>query len=224
MAEFTRMEVINKMMETGLIPLFYHNDINVSKKLVKALYLGGARVIEFTARGNFSFQTFSQLSQYVASNYSDLILGVGSITDAAAASLYMQAGAQFIVTPVLREDIAIVCNRRKVLWSPGCTTITEIAKAEELGCEMIKFFPASSFGSDFIKAVKGPQPWTTFMATGGIKPEEADLKEWFEAGVSCVGIGSQLIVKNPQGLPEYSEIQILTEKVIKTIKKYKSGK
>jgi 2-dehydro-3-deoxyphosphogluconate aldolase/(4S)-4-hydroxy-2-oxoglutarate aldolase len=124
-----------------------------------------------------------------------MIMGVGSVTDSAAASLYMALGANFIVTPVLREDIAIACNRRKVLWSPGCGTLTEIAKAEELGCEIVKLFPGDIYGPQFVKGVKGPQPWTSIMPTGGVLPTKQNLSEWFSAGVTCVGMGSQLISK-----------------------------
>ena len=124
------------------------------------------------------------------------IRGVGSVTDGAAASLYMQLGANFIVTPVLREDIAIACNRKKVLWSPGCGTLTEIAKAEELGCEVVKLFPGGTYGFEFVKAIKGPQPWTSIMPTGGVSTDPENLKSWFEAGVVCVGMGSKLISKD----------------------------
>lgn len=124
-----------------------------------------------------------------------MIMGVGSITDAAAASMFMQMGANFIVTPYFREDIAIVCNRRKVLWSPGCGSLTEINKAEELGCEVVKLFPGSTYDPGFVKAIRGPQPWTSIMPTGGVSTEEANLKDWFDAGVTCVGMGSPLISK-----------------------------
>ena len=125
-----------------------------------------------------------------------MILGVGSVTDAATASLYMQLGANFIVTPVLREDIAMVCNRRKVLWSPGCGSLTEIAKAEELGCEIVKLFPGGIYGPSFVKAIKGPQPWTSIMPTGGVAPTQENLEAWFNAGVTCVGMGSKMISKD----------------------------
>src|SRR5690606_1268686 len=120
-------------------------------------------------------------------------MGVGSVTDAASASQYMALGANFVVTPVLREDIALACNRRKVLWSPGCGSLGEIARAEELGCEIIKLFPGETYGPGFVKAIKGPQPWTEVMPTGGVSPTRESLGAWFAAGVSCVGMGSQLI-------------------------------
>lgn len=195
MAQYTRIEVAAIMKETGMVPLFYHSDIALGKKVLKACYDGGARLMEFTARGDFAFEVFSALNKFAVKELPGMILGVGSITDAAAASLYMQMGANFIVTPSLREDIAIACNRRKVLWSPGCGSLTEINNAEELGCEIVKLFPGSTYGPSFVKAIKGPQPWTSIMPTGGVTTEVSNLKAWFDAGVTCVGLGSQLISK-----------------------------
>lgn len=193
MAKYSRIEVASVMAATGMVPLFFHTDVELGKKIVKACYDGGARLMEFTSRGDFAFEIFGALNKYALAELPGMILGVGSITDAAAASLYMQLGANFIVTPVLREDIAIACNRRKVLWSPGCGTLTEIARAEELGCEIVKLFPGDIYGPNFIKAIKGPCPWTSIMPTGGVSTSEENLKGWFDAGVTCVGIGSQLI-------------------------------
>ena len=195
MAQYTRIEVAAIMKETGMVPLFYHSDIALGKKVLKACYDGGARLMEFTARGDFAFEVFSALNKFAVKELPGMILGVGSITDAAAASLYMQIGANFIVTPSLREDIAIACNRRKVLWSPGCGSLTEINNAEELGCEIVKLFPGSTYSPSFVKAIKGPQPWTSIMPTGGVTTEVSNLKAWFDAGVTCVGLGSQLISK-----------------------------
>ena len=195
MAQFTRIEVAQVMKDTGLVPLFYHPDLETSQQVVKACYDGGARLLEFTARGDFAHEVFGELVKYVIENLPGMILGVGSVTDGAAASRFMALGANFIVTPVLREDIALVCNRRKVLWSPGCGSLSEIARAEELGCEIVKLFPGGVYGPGFVKAIKGPQPWTSVMPTGGVSPTEESLSEWFKAGVTCVGMGSKLISK-----------------------------
>ena len=183
------------MEATGLVPLFYHADVAFGKQLLSACYAGGARLLEFTARGDFAHEVFAELSKYCAAELPEMILGVGSVTDAAQASAYMAMGANFIVTPVLREDIALVCNRRKVLWSPGCGSLTEICRAEELGCEIVKLFPGGIYGPGMVKAIKGPQPWTKVMPTGGVSAEEENLRGWFEAGVSCVGMGSKLFSK-----------------------------
>jgi len=196
MAQYSRLEVIKVMEETGMVPLFYHSDIDLAKLVLEACYDGGARLMEFTARGDFAHEVFGALMKYAIAELPGMILGVGSVTDAAAASRFMSLGANFVVTPVLREDIAIVCNRRKVLWSPGCGTLTEITRAEELGCELVKLFPGDIYGPQFVKGIKGPQPWTSIMPTGGVSPTEENLSGWFNAGVTCVGMGSQLISKD----------------------------
>lgn len=196
MARFTRIEVANTMATQGMVPLFFNDDIVIAKAILKACYDGGARLLEFTHRGDFAHEVFSALELYSKAELPGMILGVGSVTDAAAASHYMMIGANFIVTPVLRTDIALVCNRRKVLWSPGCGSLTEIAKAEELGCEIVKLFPGGIYGPGFVKGVKAPQPWTSIMPTGGVSPERDNLKGWFDAGVTCVGMGSKLISKD----------------------------
>ena len=221
MAKFSRLEVVTKMMETGMVPLFYHSDVEVAKKTLKACYQGGARLLEFTSRGDFAYQIFDQLNKYVLTELPDMIMGVGSVTDAAAASLYMQLGANFIVTPVLREDIAIVCNRRKILWSAGCGSLTEISKAEELGGEIIKLFPGSTYGPEFVKAVKGPQPWTNIMPTGGVSTEEDNLKAWFESGVVCVGMGSKLISNEILANEDYNGLQKKVKNTLELIQKIK---
>jgi 2-dehydro-3-deoxyphosphogluconate aldolase/(4S)-4-hydroxy-2-oxoglutarate aldolase len=219
MAKFTRLEVAAKMAETGMVPLFYHSDINIAKKILKACYEGGARLLEFTSRGDFAHQIFDELNQYLLTELPDMIMGVGSVTDAAAASLYMQLGANFIVTPVLREDIAVVCNRRKVLWSAGCGSLTEIAKAEELGGEIVKLFPGSTYGPGFVKAIKGPQPWTSIMPTGGVSTEEDNLRGWFDAGVTCVGMGSKLISKEILANEDYEGLKAKVTDTLNLIKK-----
>lgn len=218
MAKYTRIEVAAAMKETGLVPLFYHTDIALAKKVLKACYDGGARLMEFTSRGDFAFEIFGELNKYALSELSGMILGVGSVTDAAAASLYMQLGANFIVTPVFREDIAIVCNRRKVLWSPGCASLTEIARAEELGCEIVKLFPGEIYGPQFIKAVKGPCPWTSIMPTGGVTTDKENLKSWFDAGAICVGIGSQLITNEILLSRDVDVLEIQVRKTLAAIK------
>lgn len=203
MAKYSRLEVASAMKEMGMVPLFFHADVSLGKKVLKACYEGGARLLEFTSRGDFAHEVFGELNRYALSELPGMIMGVGSITDAGAASTYMLLGANFIVTPVLREDIALVCNRRKVLWSPGCGSLTEIARAEELGCEVVKLFPGDVYGPNFVKAVRGPQPWTSIMPTGGVEPTEENLRAWFDAGVTCVGMGSKLISKSILGNEDF---------------------
>ena len=219
MAQYSRIEVANAMQETGMIPLFFSNDIELSKQVLKACYDGGARLLEFTDRGDFAHEVFGALVKYAVKELPGMILGVGSVTDAAAASLYMALGANFVVTPVFREDIAIACNRRKVLWSPGCGTLTEIARAEELGCEIIKLFPGDIYGPQFVKGVKGPQPWTSIMPTGGVAPTEENLSAWFNAGVTCVGMGSKLISKEIIANKDYAKLTADVKAALDIVKK-----
>ncbi len=221
MAQYTRLEVASVMKEVGMVPLFFHSDVELGKKVLKACYDGGARLLEFTSRGDFAFEVFGELNKYAIKELPGMILGVGSITDAAAASLYMQLGANFVVTPVLREDIAVVCNRRKVLWSPGCGSLTEITRAEELGCEIVKLFPGDIYGPQFVKGVKGPQPWTSIMPTGGVSPDEENLKGWFDAGVTCVGMGSKLISKEILANKDFDKLQKTVEETLSLINRLK---
>jgi 2-dehydro-3-deoxyphosphogluconate aldolase/(4S)-4-hydroxy-2-oxoglutarate aldolase len=222
MAKYSRLEVANVMAETGMVPLFFHTDVELGKKVIKACYDGGARLMEFTSRGDFAFEVFGALNKYALAELPGMILGVGSITDAAAASLYMQLGANFIVTPVLREDIALVCNRRKVLWSPGCASLTEIARAEELGCEIVKLFPGDVYGPQFVKGIKGPCPWTSIMPTGGVSTDKENLKSWFDAGVTCVGIGSQLISNEVLKSHDFVGLEATVRATLATIKEIRS--
>ncbi len=222
MAKFNRIEVFKVMEETGMVPLFYHNDIELAKKVLLACYKGGARVLEFTNRGDYANEVFRELNKYAEESLPGMILGVGSITDAGAASVYMQLGANFVVTPVFREDIAIACNRKKVLWSPGCGSLTEIAKAEELGCELVKLFPGDVYGPGFVKGIKGPQPWTNIMPTGGVSPNKENLKGWFGAGVTCVGMGSQLISKEVIKNKDFDGLEIKVRDCLSLIRKIRN--
>lgn len=194
MARFTRIEVALQMKESGIIPVFYNPDKEICISVMKACYEGGLKLFEFTNRGDFAHELFSELNKYAIKEMPGLILGTGSVIDAGTASLYIQLGSNFIVSPVIKEEMALVCNRRKILWSPGCGSVTEISRAEELGAEVVKIFPAPSVGgAEFVKTVRGPQPWTSIMPTGGVDPTEESLRKWFDAGVYCVGMGSNLI-------------------------------
>jgi 2-dehydro-3-deoxyphosphogluconate aldolase / (4S)-4-hydroxy-2-oxoglutarate aldolase len=222
MARFTRIQVALKMAETGMIPVFYHKDIDICKKVVKACYEGGVRVFEFTNRGDYAHEVFTELNKYAAKELPEMILGVGSVVDAGTTSLYIQLGANFIVSPVLNEDMAKVCNRRKISWSPGCGSVSEISKAEELGAEIVKIFPGSQVGGPkFVEAVKGPFSWSSIMPTGGVDTSEENLAAWFKAGVTCVGMGSQLITKDMIANGDYAKLTDECRKALEIIKKYK---
>lgn len=222
MKKLSRPEIAIKMKESGLVPLFYHQDEELVKQVLKAVYKGGARFFEFTHRGEFAHEVFENLVRFSREECPEMILGVGSAVDAGTASLYMNLGAEFVVSPVIREDIAKVCNRRKVLYLPGCGSLTEIGQAEELGCEILKLFPAAVLGPGFVKAIKGPQPWTSIMPSGGVNLEEENIKEWFKAGVTCVGMGSALISKNMVENSDFESIKNNVTKVLKIITETRS--
>lgn len=197
MARFKRLQVLNTVVENGIVPLFYNKDAELVKKVVKAIYDGGARVFEFTNRGDFAHEVFADVYKWSEKNCPEMIMGVGSVIDAGTASIYIQMGANFVVSPCLNPDIATVCNRRKIAWMPGCGTVSEINKAEELGCEIVKIFPGKEVGGpSFVKAVSGPCPWTSIMPSGGVSPDKENLEAWFNAGATCVGLGSQLTPKD----------------------------
>lgn len=222
MSRFARIQVATTMMQTGIIPVFYHNDLQTCKQVLKACYEGGIRVFEFTNRGDFAHELFSELNKYAIEELPELITGVGSVVDGPTASLYIQMGANFIVSPVLNDEIARICNRRKILWSPGCGSVSEISRAEELGAEIVKVFPGSQVGGPaFIEAVKGPMPWSSIMPTGGVEPTEESLSAWFKAGAACVGIGSQLIKKSWIEKGDFRQITVTCNLVLELARKYR---
>lgn len=196
MAVFSRLEVYKTIELHPIVPVFYHNDIEVVKQVVEACYNGGVRVFEFTNRGDFAHEIFTQLIPWVNSNFSDLIIGIGSIVDAPTAAQFIQCGANFIVGPILNPEVAKICNRRQIGYIPGCGSATEVSYAQELGVEIVKVFPAGNVGGpSFVKNILGPMPWSKVMVTGGVTTEADNLKAWFKAGISCVGIGSNLFPK-----------------------------
>ena len=219
MAKFSKQEVLHILKDQGMVPLFYHPDIELGKKVLEACYKGGGRVIEFTARGDFAYEVFAALNKFCLDELPEMVMGVGSITDGAAASLYMQLGADFVVTASFKEDIARYCNRRKIPYMPGCGTLSEIGTAEEWGCDIVKLFPGSVYGPGFVKAILAPQPWTEIMPTGGVVPSEENLKGWFDAGVVCVGMGSKLIGKQILEQRDFKGLEKKTRDTLALIKR-----
>jgi 2-dehydro-3-deoxyphosphogluconate aldolase/(4S)-4-hydroxy-2-oxoglutarate aldolase len=219
MARFARLEVLNAIVETGLVPVFYHPDVEVAKQVVEACSRGGARTFEFTNRGDFAPQVFSELAQHMAKAQPDLILGVGSVVDAPTAALYIASGANFVVGPNTNPEVARLCNRRKIAYSPGCGTASEIAYAEELGVEIVKIFPGETVGGpEFVKAILGPCPWTRIMPTGGVEPTPASISAWFKAGITAAGIGSKLITKELIAAQDYDALARKVSEVLGLIR------
>ena len=222
MARHTRMHILNRIHEVGLVPVFYQPDVSKAKEIVKALVKGGCPLAEFTNRGDHAWEVFTELEKFCAAECPEVVLGVGSIVDPGTASLYINSGAAFVVGPVLNPEVARACNRRKVPYSPGCGSASEISQAEELGCEIIKLFPGGQVGGpDFVKAVRGPCPWTSIMPTGDVSPTEESLKAWFGAGVASVGMGSKLITEDMVENDDWDGIAEAVKKTLTIIRSLK---
>lgn len=203
-----RLAVLAQMIDQGVIPVFYHPDPEVCAKVIQACANGGAKAIEFTNRGDFAAHVFLDVTRHFAKADPSVVMGVGSIVDAPTAGLYIANGANFVVGPMLNPEVARLCNRRMIAYSPGCGSVTEISEAQELGCEIVKVFPGTQVGGpDFVKSVLGPMPWTKIMPTGGVDPTEASLKAWFGAGIVAAGIGSKLISQDLLDAGDYAGIE-----------------
>ena len=217
MAKYNKIQVISTAVSTGLVPVFYNPCVETSKAVLKACYDGGIRVFEFTNRGDFAHEVFSELVKYANAELPGMILGVGSIIDALTAALYLQEGANFVVGPLFNPAIAPICNRRGVPYIPGCGSATEIGMAQEAGCDICKAFPGDVLGPAFVKGVKAPMPWTQILVTGGVKPEAENLKAWFKAGASCVGMGSNLFPKDVVKAGDWATVTKLCSESLKII-------
>mgnify|MGYP001281129824 CR=1 FL=1 len=215
MARFRRLDVLQAMRESGLVPVFYHKDLETAKKIARAVADGGVTVLEFTNRGDFACQIFTDLIRWCEKEIPGVILGVGSVIDPGTAALYMNNGANFIVGPVFNPEVARVCNRRKIPYLPGCGSASEISQAEEYGVEICKVFPGKEVGgASFVKNILAPMPWTSLMPTGGVETTRDSIASWFTAGVACVGIGSNLLTKELLAAGDFAGITRKTAEVL----------
>ena len=218
MAKYDKLQVLTTMQETGMVPVFYHADAAVAKLVIKACYDGGVRAFEFTNRGDFAHEVFAEVVKYANKELPGMIVGVGSVVDPATAALYIQLGANFVVGPVFNPAVAPVCNRRLIPYCPGCGSVSEVSAAQEAGCDLCKVFPGDVLGPAFVKGLRAPMPWSRLMVTGGVKPERANLEAWFKAGVTCVGMGSNLFPKDVIAAGEWSKITELCKNALQIIK------
>lgn len=202
-----------------MVPVFYHKDVEIAKQVVKACYDGGVRAFEFTNRGDFAHEVFAQVRKFANEECPELALGVGSVVDAPTASLFMQLGADFVVGPLFNPDVAKVCNRRGVPYTPGCGSVSEVGFAQEAGCDLIKVFPGDVLGPKFVKGLLAPMPWSKLMVTGGVEPTEENLSAWFSAGVYCVGMGSKLFPKDKVASQDWNYISEKCKESLKLIGK-----
>lgn len=219
MAKYDKLDVLSAIEQTGIVPVFYNADIEVSKKVLKACYDGGIRAFEFANRGDHAQEVFKELSKFAAAELPGMILGIGSVVDAGTASIYLQLGANFVVGPLFNPDVAKVCNRRLVPYAPGCGTVTEVGYAQEAGCDLCKVFPGDVLGPAFVKALRAPMPWSKLMVTGGVKPTRENLEAWFKAGVFCVGMGSNLFPKDLISAGNWSGITALCREALDIVEK-----
>jgi 2-dehydro-3-deoxyphosphogluconate aldolase/(4S)-4-hydroxy-2-oxoglutarate aldolase len=218
MAAQDRMAVLSALMTQGVIPVFYHPDAEVCIQVIQACANGGAKCIEFTNRGDFAAHVFYEVTRHFRQADPSVIMGVGSIVDAPTAGLYLANGARFVVSPLINAEVARLCNRRGIPYSPGCGSVTEIGDAQELGCEIVKMFPGSSVGGpEFVQNVMGPMPWTRIMPTGGVEPTEESLRKWFAAGIVACGMGSRLISKDLLEAGDYKGIEDKVRQTVQTI-------
>lgn len=206
MATYSKIQVIQTMKETGMVPVFYHSATETAKHVLKACYDGGVRAFEFTNRGDFAQEVFGELVKYARKELPGMIVGVGSVVDAPTAAMYIQLGANFVVGPLFNQEIAPVCNRRLIPYCPGCGTVSEVGAAQEAGCDLCKVFPGDVLGPAFVKGLRAPMPWSQIMVTGGVKPERENLEAWFKAGVTCVGMGSNLFPKDAVASADWDRI------------------
>lgn len=215
MARFNKVQVIQAMHDTGMVPVFYNSDPEICKQVISACYKGGVRVFEFTNRGDFAHEIFGELAKWAAAACPEMILGAGTVIDTPTAALYMQLGANFIVGPNFNAEIATVCNRRLVPYSPGCGSVSEISNAQAAGCDVTKVFPAGNVGGpSFVKNVMAPLRWSNIMVTGAVSPEEDNLTAWIKSGVLCVGMGSKLF---PKDVIAQGNWQAITDKCVEAL-------
>ncbi|GHN02334.1 bifunctional 4-hydroxy-2-oxoglutarate aldolase/2-dehydro-3-deoxy-phosphogluconate aldolase [Cytophagales bacterium WSM2-2] len=217
---FTNEQIVNAMRTTRLVPLFSDDNAETVQQVVQAIYKGGIRVFEFTNRKKNSFEVFQHLISQRKS-YPEMMLGVGTVMDGSTAKKFIDAGADFIISPILKPEMADVCKKHDKHWIPGCATLTEIVTAQEHGAEVIKVFPGSVLGPGFVSAIMPVVPDLQLMITGGVEPNEKNLSTWFNAGAMCVGLGSQLFTKEIMGSKDWSQLQRKSEEALTIIQQLK---
>ena len=218
MAKYDKLQVLTAIKETGIVPVFYNGDLEVSKNVLKACYEGGIRAFEFANRGDFAQEVFGELVKYANAELPGMIVGIGSVVDPGTAALYIQLGANFVVGPLFNPAIAPICNRRNIPYAPGCGSVSEVGAAQEAGCDLCKVFPGDVLGPAFVKGLRAPMPWSKLMVTGGVKPTRENLEAWFKAGVYCVGMGSNLFPKDAIAAGDWDKISALCADALKIVK------
>jgi 2-dehydro-3-deoxyphosphogluconate aldolase/(4S)-4-hydroxy-2-oxoglutarate aldolase len=208
-----KKEVLDLVKQQGLLPLFYSDSLYISRQVVQALYNGGVRVFEYTNRGQYALANFKELRKFVSSELKDMHLGVGTVKSNEDAQKFIDAGADFVVCPIVNPEVAATVHKNGLLWIPGCFTNTEIYAAETAGATLLKIFPGSLAGPGYINAIRDIFSNLDFMPTGGVEPTKANIQAWFTSGVVAVGMGSKMVVPEFLEQMRYIELTILTQKV-----------
>lgn len=218
---FTNQQIVSKIKELGLVPLFTHDDITVAQQVIEAAYRGGVRVFEFTNRRKNSFEVFVAMLDY-CKKFPDLMLGIGTVMDGPMTKKFIDAGAHFIISPILKLEMAEVCRAHNILWMPGCATLTEIVTAKEHGAQVIKVFPGAVLGPAFVSSIMPVVPDLQLMITGGVEPNEKNLGAWFKAGAMSVGMGSQLFTKEILEKKDWGALEKSVVDILQTIQKIRN--
>jgi 2-dehydro-3-deoxyphosphogluconate aldolase/(4S)-4-hydroxy-2-oxoglutarate aldolase len=217
-----KAELLKIIPEQGMLPLYFYKDTEVSLGVLRALYNAGIRTVEYTNRGEAALTNFKEMKQLCESELKGMYLGIGTIKNADTAKAFIDAGADYIISPGLVEDAAKVADQHGLLWVPGCMTPTEIIRAEQLGARFVKLFPGNILGTGFVSAIKELFPQVMFMPTGGVDMDKENIAGWFKAGVTAVGMGSKLISKQLLEAKDYAKIEALTREALEIVKSAKS--
>lgn len=212
-----KAEILKVVTDQGILPLYFNKDTQVCLDLLKTLYNAGIRSVEFTNRGEAALTNFKAMKELITAELPGMTLGVGTIKDAAATKAFIEAGADYIISPGLVDDVAEEADKHGVLWIPGCMTPTEIIKAEKMGAKFVKLFPGDALQPSFLAAIKALFPDLLFMPTGGVDLDEKNIAAWFKAGVCAVGMGSKLVSKDIMEGKKYDELTTLTKKAIEIV-------
>ncbi len=215
--------VTHGIVQQGMLPLFFNADETVSKEVLKALYRAGIMAVEYTNRGEAAFANFKQLVALRNAEMPGLLLGIGTIKNLSSARQYVEAAADFLVSPGFVPEVADYARSKAVFYAPGCMTPSEIIAAENAGIGFIKLFPGNMLGPEFLSGIKDIFPKLLFMPTGGVDTTAENIGGWFKAGVCAVGMGSKLISKKLMENKDYAAIESLTREVMATIDKVKKG-
>lgn len=224
MAAHAKTTVLARIRSEGVIPVFYHGDIEVTREVAKRLVAGGLSTFEFTNRGDGAIGVFAELVPWARRELPTLVIGLGSVVERETAAHAIDIGADFVFAPSLSAGVSAVCNSRNVPYVPGCGTVTEIQAAYALGCDMVKLFPAGSLGGPaFLSAVRAPCPWVQAVPTGGVEPTVDSMRAWFEVGAPAVGMGSSLLSKQMVADHDWEGIEQRTADTVGAVKAARGG-